>query len=176
MSGQCSDVCDMGLTKITLTKDEEIQAAAAAFICESKGVENYYFHDQSVRGNIHESIRRTAEALGAEIAAARYFGITDFKLELDKFKLRADIGNRIEVKHTKWLDGHLILRERDRVEDLAVLVCGESPNYWVKGWIPIRAAKTSRFKHDKDGSYWVSQHNLNSMSNLRESNYGQIEI
>ena len=169
-------MCDMGITKITLTTDEEIQAAAAAFLCESKGVENYYFHDQTARGNIHESIRRTAEALGAEIAAAKWFGIKDFKLELDKFKIRADVGNRIEIKHTKWIDGHLILRERDRVEDLAVLVVGESPTYYVKGWIPIRAAKTSRFKHDKDNSWWVSQHNLNAMDNLRESNYGQIEI
>jgi len=149
----------MGITKITLTTDEEIQAAAAAFLCESKGVENYYFHDQTARGNIHESIRRTAEAL-----------------ELDKYKIRADIGNRIEIKHTKWLDGHLILRERDRVEDLAVLVVGESPTYYVKGWIPIRSAKTTRFKHDKDNSWWVSQHNLNSMENLKESNYGEIEI
>ena len=166
----------MGISKITLTHDEEVQAAAAAFLCETKGSENFYFHDQNMRGNIHECIRRTAEALGAEIAAARYFGITDFKLELDKFKFRADIGNRIEVKHTKWLDGHLILRERDRVEDLAVLVVGESPTYYVKGWIPIRAAKTSRFKHDKDDSWWISQINLNSMENLRESNYGEIEI
>ena len=166
----------MGISKITITKDEEIQAAAAAFICESKGVENYYFHDQSARGNIHESIRRTAEALGAEIAAARYFGIPHFKLELDKFKLRADLFNRIEVKHTKWLDGHLIIRERDRVEDLAVLVVGESPVYYVKGWIPIRAAKTSRFKNDKDNSWWVSQHNLNSMENLKESTYGIHEL
>jgi len=166
----------MGISKVTLTKDEEIQAAAAAFICESKGSENYYFHDQSMRGNMHESIRRTAEALGAELAAARYFGITDFRLDLDKFKIRADIGNRIEIKHTKWIDGHLILRERDRVEDLAVLVVGESPTYYVKGWIPIRSAKTSRFHHDKDSSWWVSQSNLNSMENLKESNYGIHEL
>ena len=166
----------MGINKITLTHDEEVQAAAAAFLCESKGAENFYFHDQNMRGNIHESIRRTAEALGAEIAAAKYFGIADFKLEIIKFKERADLGNRIEVKHTKWLDGHLILRERDRTQDLAVLVVGESPIYYVKGWIPIRAAKTSRFKHDKDGSWWVSQINLNSMENLKESNFGNLEI
>lgn len=166
----------MGLSKIKLTHDEEVQAAAAAFLCETKGAENYYFHDQTMRGNIHESIRRTAEALGAEIAAARYFGIEDFKLEIDKYKERADLRNRIEVKHTKWLDGHLILRERDRVEDLAVLVVGESPTYYVKGWIPIRAAKSSRFKHDKDGSWWVSQINLNSMETLKESNYADVEI
>jgi hypothetical protein len=166
----------MGLNKITLTHDEEIQAAAAAFLCESKGAENFYFHDQNMRGNIHESIRRTAEALGAEIAAARFFGIEGFKLEINKFKERADLGNRIEIKHTKWLDGHLILRERDRLQDLAVLVVGESPTYYVKGWIPIRAAKTSRFKHDKDGSWWVSQINLNSMENLKESNFGNLEI
>jgi hypothetical protein len=167
---------DMGINKITLTRDEEVQAAAAAFICEFRGEVNFYFHDQAMRGNIHDSIKRTAEAFGAEIAAARFFGIADFKIELDKFKIRADIGNRIEIKHTRWLDGHLILNPRDRADDLAVLVVGESPTYYVKGWIPIKAAKTSRFKHDKTESWWVSQHNLNSMENLKESNYGQIEI
>jgi hypothetical protein len=166
----------MGLNKITLTRQEEIQAAAAAFLCESKGEDNFYFHDQAMRGNIHESIRRTAEALGAEIAAAKYFGIPDYKLQINKFKQEADIGNRIEIKHTRWLDGHLILQPRDRVDDLAVLVVGESPTYYVKGWIPIKAAKTSRFKHDKTESWWVSQINLNSMENLRESNYGNVEI
>jgi hypothetical protein len=166
----------MGISKITLTHDEEVQAAAAAFLCETKGAENYYFQNQEMRGNIHDSIKRTAEALGAEIAAARYFGIEGFKLEINKFKERADLGNRIEIKHTKWLDGHLILRPRDRVEDLAVLVVGESPTYYVKGWIPIRAAKTNRFKHDKLESWWISQINLNSMENLKESNYGEIEI
>ena len=166
----------MGINKITLTKDEEIQAAAAAFLCESKGVDNYYFQNPEMRGNIHDAIKRTAEALGAEIAAAKYFGIKDFKLEINKFKERADLGNRIEIKHTTWLDGHLILRPRDRVEDLAVLVVGESPTYYVKGWIPIRSAKTTRFKHDKLESWWINQANLNSMENLKESNYGQIEI
>lgn len=166
----------MGSNKITLTRDEEIQAAAAAFLCESKGEDNVYFHDQAMRGNIHESIRRTAEALGAEIAAAKYFGIPNYKLQINKFKAQADIGNRIEIKHTRWLDGHLILQARDRVDDLAVLVVGESPIYHVKGWIPIRAAKTSRFKHDKTESWWVSQINLNSMENLKESNYGNVEI
>ena len=71
---------DMGINKITLTRDEEVQAAAAAFICEFRGEENFYFHDQAMRGNIHDSIKRTAEAFGAEIAAARFFGIANFAL------------------------------------------------------------------------------------------------
>jgi len=52
----------MGVNKITLTRDEEVQAAAAAFTCEFRGEENFYFHDQAMRGNIHDSIKRTAEA------------------------------------------------------------------------------------------------------------------
>ena len=65
-------MCDMGISKVTLTRDEEIAAAAAAFLCESKGVDYYYFQNPEMRGNIHDAIKRTAEALGAEIAAAKY--------------------------------------------------------------------------------------------------------
>ena len=118
---------------------------------------------------------RHAEAAGSELAAAKYFDIPNFKLTINTFKKVADVGNRIEIKHTIWKEGHLIIRERDRIDDLAVLVTGKSPNYFIVGWLPISICKSDRFKH-KDGSWWISQINLRPMGNLRESIYGNVSV
>lgn len=160
---------------IKLSRDEEVQAAKAGFLRETYYETNPNFHDQSLKGNLHEAIMRHSEAAGSELAAAKYFQIPHFKLTINTFKTIADVGSQIEVKHTTWKDGHLIIRERDRAEDIAVLVTGKSPVYYVVGWIPVAIAKTDRFKH-KDGSWWVSQINLRPMENLRRSNYGDAQI
>lgn len=114
--------------------------------------------------NLAKSIARDAEAIGAEMVVARYLGIADFEPTLNTFKREADVGYRIEVKHTSWRDGHLIVKPSDRDNDLAVLVVGESPNYTIVGWINVGVAKSPRFKSDQSNSWWVSQINLQPMS------------
>jgi hypothetical protein len=163
------------MIEVKLSHDEEVAAAKAGFLRATFMEENVYFHDQSVIGNLHEGVLRNAEAAGSELAAAKYFDIPNFKLTINTFKRIADVGNRIEVKHTIWKQGHLIIRERDRNDDIAVLVTGKSPKYFVVGWLPISICKSDRFKH-KDGSWWISQINLRPMGNLRESIYGNISV
>jgi hypothetical protein len=77
------------------------------------------------------------------MVVARYLGIADFEPTLNTFKNSADVGSRIEVKHTSWRDGHLIVKPSDRDSDLAVLVVGESPNYTIIGWLPVSMAKNA---------------------------------
>jgi hypothetical protein len=100
------------------------------------------------------------------MVVARYLGIKDFEPGVNTFKREADVGYRIEVKHTSWRDGHLIVKPSDRDDDIAVLVVGESPNYSIIGWLPVEVAKTPRFKSDQSNSWWVSQINLRPMSSM----------
>jgi hypothetical protein len=163
------------MIEVRLNYDEQVAAAKAGFLRGTFMEENVYFHDQSALGNLHEGVLRNAEAASAELAAAKYFQIPNFKLTINTFKSVADVGSRIEIKHTVWKEGHLIIRERDRNEDIAVLVTGKSPRMFIVGWLPIAICKSDRFKH-KDGSWWISQINLRAMGNLKESNYGNVSV
>ena len=145
------------MIEVRLSFDEQVAAAKTGFLRGTFMEENVHFHDQS------------------ELAAAKYFEIPNFKLTINTFKTVADVGSRIEIKHTTWKEGHLIIRERDRDGDIAVLVTGKSPRYFIVGWLPISICKTDRFKH-KDGSWWISQINLRPMPNLRESIYGNVSV
>jgi hypothetical protein len=165
----------IAMIEVKLNYEEQVAAAKTGFLRETYYETNPNFHDQSMRGNLHEAVYRHAEAAGSELAAAKYFDIPNFKLTINTFKKVADVGNRIEIKHTIWKEGHLIIRERDRNDDLAVLVTGKSPNYFIVGWLPISICKSERFKH-KDGSWWISQINLRPMGNLKESIYGNVSV
>jgi hypothetical protein len=116
--------------------------------------------------SLAKSIARDAEAIGAEMVVARFLGDTNFKATLNTFKNKADCLGIIEVKHTNYRDGHLIIKRSDRNSDLAVLVTGNSPNYEIMGWYPVGLAKAKRFQ-SSDGSWWVSQLNLEPMESLR---------
>jgi len=118
----------------------------------------------------HENIARDAEAAGAEIAFAKWLGIDDFELTVDTFKSSADVGSHYEVKWTHWEDGSLILTERDRQQDIAILVTGRAPNLYIAGWIPISMARPER-RRRSDNSWWVGQQDLHPMENLRRSSH-----
>ena len=149
---------------LRLPKDDEFVAASIAF---RRAFESPDKVDRSIQKlNLHDSIARDAEAIGAEMVVARYLGITDFEPTLNTYKNSADVGYRVEVKHTSWKDGHLIVKPTDRDIDLAVLVVGDSPNYTIIGWIPVDVAKSPRFKSDQSNSWWVSQINLRPMDSM----------
>ena len=129
----------------------------------------------------HEMIAQHAESVGAEIAVAEYFGVRGFMPSVNTFKSEADVDletARIEVKHTRHVNGHLILQEsqRSRPNDVCILVAGRSPVYQLVGWIPAFMAMRPRYKHSQQGNYWVNQRNLFEMKYLRSSNYGDTQI
>lgn len=120
----------------------------------------------------HDCVSRDAEACGAEIAFAGWLGLQDFVPTVDTFKNGADVGSRYEVKWSHWEDGSLILTERDRESDIAVLVTGVAPNLFLCGWIPIAVARRPR-QQRSDGSWWIGQKDLHPMENLRRSIHGE---
>jgi hypothetical protein len=148
----------------TISMNDEFNALAIAYARAAK-LENP-MEGAIQKLNLAKSIARDAEAIGAEMVVARYLGIADFEPTLNTFKREADVGYRIEVKHTSWRDGHLIVKPSDRDNDLAVLVVGESPNYTIVGWINVGVAKSPRFKSDQSNSWWVSQINLRPMESM----------
>jgi len=151
-----------------LQRDDEFVAASIAF---RRAFESPNKIDRSIQKvNLHEGIARDAEAIGAEMVVANYFGLKNFEPTVGGFKLHADIGGNVEVKWSSYKDAHLILSDRDRDSDIAILVVGKSPTYWIAGWTIIKNAKVPQRRH-KDGSYWINQDDLFPIGDLATSIY-----
>jgi hypothetical protein len=151
-------VCMVAAVKITSDKGD---------LLESKG----HYNETSFMTYLAE----LAESIGSEWAVAKYFGLPFDPFE-DKGKVKADVGAAIEVRWTKYELGQLIVYEYDRPNDIAVLVTGTAPNYYIAGWIPVTMAQKPRYRHSKQPTWWVTQINLQPIENLRKSNYGTSAI
>lgn len=164
--------------QIILDYSQEVQAHATGFSrCTQMGGVASHAGRYNTKLNYHEFIAENAEAVGSEIAVAQYFGLRDFRPTVNTFKNEADVAAQIEVKWTKYSgSGHLIISERDRMQDIAILVTGKSPVYTIVGWMPVAWAKKTRYLNNQDGNYWVAQTDLMPMHTLRRSNYGNTEI
>jgi hypothetical protein len=130
--------------------------------------------------NYHEMITEKAEGYGAQIAVAVHFGVENYVPDPGVEYENADVGNNIEVKHTHHEGGHLIVqntyRSPTRMKDVAILVIGKSPVYFLVGWIPVEMAKHPKYKVHWDDNYWVPQRNLFEMKYLKRSNYGDSAL
>jgi hypothetical protein len=163
--------------KMQLTREQEIichEAAVSHYKADTflhPGMDSTYTKDK----NLHELIAQYAEALGAEWIVAKYLG-KDYDPFVSKHKEAADVGSQIEVRWTKYVAGQLIVHEYDRSNDIAVLVTGQAPHYFIAGWIPIAMAQRPKYRHSKQPNWWVTQINLQPIENLRRSNYGQSSI
>jgi len=160
--------------KIKLHRDEQVICLLAAI--------KYQQNNGSTLPNMYnktktfgEYIIEISETIGSEWVVAKYFGLPFDPFE-HKFKNKADVGNSIEVKWTKYDTGQLIVHEYDRPNDIAVLVTGTSPDYDIKGWIPIAMARRDKYRHSKQPNWWVTQINLQPIENLRKSNYANSAI
>lgn len=160
------------MIRVTLTHSEEITAHEIGFLrAKELGSTANHASRYDRHLNYHEYIAQLSEAVGSEMATAKYFDITDFKPTHGTFKNEADVASRIEVKWSRYADGHLIIHKTDRDTDIAVLVVGRSPEYTLAGWIPVKAAKFKRYWHPRDQNWWVRQQDLRPMENLLESDY-----
>ena len=168
------------IDRVILDRSQEITAHRTA-LDRAAVMDESWFRLYGQNLNYHEMITQHAESVGAEIAVAEYFGLRNFMPSINTFKAEADVETleaRIEVKYTKYENGHLILQEsqRSRPNDVCILVWGRSPVYNLSGWIPAHMAMTPRYKHSQQGNYWVSKRNLFEMKYLRSSNYGDTQI
>jgi hypothetical protein len=87
------------------------------------------------------------EGTAAEMAVAKYLGCYWQPLAPggDLSKMRADIGDYIEVRSTLRTDGSLIVHERDGDSKLFYLVVCSAPVYTICGWLLGHEAKQREF-------------------------------
>lgn len=124
------------MPEITLNKIEQLVSINLALDrtnnARSKGIFN------AKMGNQPDWVT-DLNGMGAEIAAARYFGVypdTDIGTILPTYDLRSKKGSRIDVKTTKYPDGKLLATLKKNVDDcdIYVLVTGEFPVYKIVGY------------------------------------------
>lgn len=125
--------------------------------------------------NNYERVIELAQSLAAELCVARYFGL-DYDVNQNKGKVKADVGQGLEVRWTSYIGGNLIVYPNDRETDIAVLVVGKSPVYHIAGWLPVSFARRKRFKNPRQDSWWVDQANLNPIETLVRSEYATAAI
>jgi hypothetical protein len=168
---------DLPVVRVTLTYEEEVTAHRVGFerATELKSTANH-----SSRGNknlnYHEYIAELSEATGGEISVAKFFGMEHFAPTVNTFKTQADIRSRIEVKWTKWQDGHMVLRQSDRNHDIAILVVGKSPEYFLVGWTPVIHGKVQRNWVNSMNAWWINQEHLRPMQDFLGSDYATATL
>ena len=122
--------------------------------------------------NWAEFVQQQYDAIGAEFAVGIYTDNPIHDLENRNGLVEADVGLNIEVKHTHYARGHLIIQLNAKDNEIAVLVTGALPIYRLMGWIPVKMAKQDRYLHSSRSGYWISQDNLFEMDTLAKSIYG----
>ena len=158
--------------KIKISRADELTCLKAAVQFVENGDETL---DTDRRYNtaitFHERISELAETIASEWVVARHLGFEYDPFE-PKMKKKADVGDKFEVKWTKYTIGQLIVHEYDRTSDIAILVTGSSPHYFIAGWIPVSVAQKPRYRHSQQPNWWVSQINLQPIETLRKALYG----
>jgi len=165
------------VAKVVLDYSQETQAHTIGLkrVTEIGGrADHHSRHDKRI--NFHEYVSQNAEAVGSEIAVAMYFNVRNFVPTVNTFKNEADIGSKVEVKWTKYDNGHLIIGNTERDQDVAVLVTGRSPVYLIAGWFPVQWAKRSKYFNPLDNNFWVNQKDLLPIKDLRKSIYGSSAL
>lgn len=79
-----------------------------------------------------DPVRTDIEAVGAELAAARAFGVG--WVGGDRPDYGGDLANGYGVRSTRHLHGHLLLYPTDPPDQRIILVTGELPVYILRGW------------------------------------------
>ena len=82
---------------------------------------------------------------------------------------RSDVGP-YQVRTTPHVDGHLIVTDKDRDDDVFILVTGIEPAFVIRGWLYGRDAKRPEFIEDRGRGkrFFVPQAALRSFASLPE--------
>lgn len=168
----------MSVIKVTLTHEEEVLAHKVGLERAIGMLPNGLYHSSRRQTNInyHAYVAQLSEAVGSEMAVAKYLGITDFVPTCGTFKSLADIADNIEVKWTTWKEGPLYIQPSDRDDDIALLVTGKSPELYIMGWLPISRCKIASNFVRQQQNWWVSQRDLMPMSKFDLSRYAPSQI
>jgi len=147
--------------------------------CHAKAMSMYFIEPEELSTqpryntalSIHDRVAEIAESLAAEVIVARYFALP-YSIDDSCFKRAADVGSGLEVRWTRYEAGQLIVYPNDREDDVAILVTGRSgKGFVIAGWMPVKVARKSRYKHGSQESWWIPQDRLSPIEELRGSIY-----
>lgn len=95
----------------------------------------HYAHDAN-------SEQQDQHAVGAELAVARkYDRYPSAFRSIGSDNKSGDVG-RLQVRHTEWLTGSLLIYEESADDQAFMLVVGQLPRFRIVGWCYAREAKT----------------------------------
>ena len=162
--------------KVTLSYEEEILAHGAGWdrAKEINWTGTNHQRRRNMLSNYHDFIAELSESVASEMVVAKWLGIKDFKPTINGFKNVADIAGNIEVKWSRWHDAHLILHEYDRDTDVAFLVVGKSPTYYIVGWSPVALGKARQHWVQAERNWWIPQIALMPPQSYKGSMYAAI--
>jgi hypothetical protein len=97
----------------------------------------------------------------AELAVAKAYGVYwNPSVNVGK---APDVGS-LQVRSNTNKNGHLIIRESDKDDEIFVLVICQNPDFHVVGWIPANEAKVDKFFRPANqygvAAWWVDQASL----------------
>ena len=109
------------------------------------------------------------EGAAAEFVVAKWLGKFWNSVADDPTQLEGDAGC-YQVRHTRRLDGSLILHDTDKSDAVFVLVVGQYPNYQICGWLEGRAGKQQQYwRNCERSAYFVPQDALLDPTELEMS-------
>ena len=138
----------------------EMDYALLSATARMENTKGYSYDNEHLE--LKELLRLCALGAAAELAAAKWLNVPNFRLTVDTYKNEPDIWPNWEVKHTEYAGGHLIILESDRNTDRAVLVTGTNP-FTIRGWLPVQYCKDDMYlkaTRQTEVSYWVPQNEL----------------
>jgi hypothetical protein len=104
------------------------------------------------------------EGAAGELAYCKWAGIY-FYPTIDTFKNGGDVGE-LQIRTRSEDSYDLIVREKDRDDDIFILVVGKIPKYRIVGWITGSNAKQKKWEKDYGNrnapAYFVPQSSLNT--------------
>lgn len=162
MSGQIV-VSGQSVT-VRLTSHDRLRAAAAGCVRRNSHLDD----NQPRYGAAPHGVDfwdRDINAAAAELAVALYL-TAPWTGETSR---HADVGEDIQVRHSRRSDAHLLVWTGDRESDRFVLVTGFDGEYVLRGWLPGHLAKQPDRLRRIGGrsAYWSSQLELQPMEELR---------
>ena len=113
------------------------------------------------------------EAACAEMVVAKFLGMY-WDYSVDTFKV-PDVGG-IQVRHTAYDTGCLVIRDADSNDEIFLLVTGSSPEYFIRGWVTGYSGKKDEYLRYQDtpgGEAWfVPQESLRNPMELNKNDKG----
>jgi hypothetical protein len=160
--------------KITLTDSEMYMAGQIGLrrTLDSISAKHKEVNNSKPEDRWNHSIEGTF----AELAFCKAFEIYWGKELYNNFH-GADIGQNIQIRHTSWKKGKLLIKteiEREHPEHNYVLVRGIAPNFEIVGWIKGQDGMKQRYLDDPVGkrgekprpAYFIPSEDLNPLDTL----------